>query len=52
MTLPAIDPGSHAARLQRAMGAAGLDGLVVHKAQNIVHLLGAGYPTQVGEARR
>ena len=40
MTLPAIVPANHAARVQRGMSAAGLDGLIVHKAQNIAYLSG------------
>ena len=50
--LPAIDPAKHAARVQGAMGAAGLDGLIVRKAQNIADLLSAGRPTQLAEVRR
>jgi len=51
MTPPAIDPGNHAGRVQRPRGAVGLGGLIVHKAQNIADLLGAGHPTHVGEVR-
>jgi Xaa-Pro dipeptidase len=38
--LPAIDPGTHAAWVQQGLGAAGLEGLIVHKAQNIAYLSG------------
>ena len=40
MALPPIDARSHAARVQRAMRAAGLDALILHKAQNIAYLSG------------
>lgn len=38
MPLPSINARGHAARVQRAMRAAGLDALLVHKAQNIAYL--------------
>src|SRR3989338_9505230 len=40
IALPPIDARSHAARVQRAMRAAGLDALILHKAQNIAYLSG------------
>ncbi len=40
MLLPAIDPQSHAARVQRAMRTTGLDALILHKPQNIAYLSG------------